>query len=195
MNHIMQKLILASASKARAKLLSQMELKYEIIPSYVDETIENSLDPEEIVKELALRKAKKVSQSCSNALILGFDTMIYFNGEIIGKPKNKDQARNILLSFSDNNHIVYTGIAIIDTESKKIISDVEKTIVHFRSITEEEIEHYLDNEAYLEKAGSYSILEKAAFFVDSIEGCFFSVVGIPLAKLAKDLKHFNYKVL
>ena len=176
------KLILASSSPQRKKILKDAGYKFEIIHPKISEK-NSGKNPSQIVKSLALKKARVVNR---NGIIIGADTIVVLGGEIIGKPKNKKEARKILRKLSGSKHYVYTGVAIVDTVNKRDIVDYEKTEVQFRKLSEEDIENVCGK--YLDKAGAYSIQSKNDRFVKNIKGDYLNVVGFPLKKFQKMLK-------
>ncbi|MBI5574126.1 MAG: septum formation protein Maf [Elusimicrobia bacterium] len=178
----MMKLILASASPQRKKILKDAGYKFEIVHPKISEKIYGK-KPSQIVKSLALKKARVVNR---NGIIIGADTIVVLNGEIIVKPKNKNEAIKILRKLSGSEHFVYTGVAILDTADKKQIVDYEKTTVWFRKLSEENIKNVCGK--YLDKAGAYSIQSKNDCFVKNIKGDYLNVVGFPLKKFQEMLK-------
>lgn len=184
----MKKIILASESPRRRQLLEQIGFNFEAVPSQVDEDEIIDKDPLINIQLLALRKAQEIANKGYRGIIIGADTQILIENEIIGKPKDREDARRILLKLSGKSHKVVTGVAIIDTEVVSSETWVEITIVKFRELTIDEIEEYLDTGEFIGKAGAYGIQGRAAVFVESIEGCYFNVVGLPLAKLYVKLR-------
>ncbi|MFA5780059.1 MAG: nucleoside triphosphate pyrophosphatase [Elusimicrobiota bacterium] len=178
----MTKLILASASPQRKKILKDAGYEFEIVHPKISENISGK-KPSQTVKSLALKKARAVSR---NGIIIGADTIVVLDGEIIGKPKNKKEAIKILRKLSGSEHFVYTGVAILDTVNKKQIVDYEKTAVRFRKLSEKNIKNVCGK--YLDKAGAYSIQSKDDCFVENIKGDYLNVVGFPLKKFQKMLK-------
>jgi len=178
------KLILASASPQRKKILKEAGYKFEIVHPKISEKL-RSKNPVKIVESLALKKAKAIS---CQGIIIGADTIVVLNGEIIGKPKNPDEAEKILKKLSGSEHYVYTGIAILDTNTKKQIVDYEKTTVKFKKLSDKDIKNVC--EKHLDKARAYSIQEKNDGFVESIKGDYLNVVGFPLKKFKKITKHY-----
>jgi septum formation protein len=191
----MRRIILASKSPRRIDLLKQLGLKFEVIPSNIDEKKYISRDPEKSVKKIALMKANDVAKKNKNGIVIGSDTIVVFKGKIIGKPKNKNDAFKTLKKFSGKEHEVVTGLAIIDTISKKTLIDSVKTKVKFRKITDDEINDFIATGEPFDKAGGYGIQNFACIFIESVNGCFYNVVGLPLSKLTEMLKHFNINIL
>ena len=181
----MKNIILASKSPRRKELLENIGFKFSVFEGDVDEsTVPKTLEPNLYVQELAVLKANSVAKrSPKNTLIIGADTVVIHDGEVLGKPHDLDEAYNMLKSLSGKTHYVYTGVAVIDTDSMKIASRYEKTAVTFRELSDEEIRFYIENYKTLDKAGAYGIQEFAGVFVSSIEGDYFNIVGLPMCRL------------
>ena len=180
-------IILASASPRRAELLKQIGLDFQVCPSGLSETVATPTSPAEVVEELALKKAQTVGRRFNRGLIIGADTVVAINRKIIGKPENNRHAIEILSQLSGNHHEVVTGVSLLDLEKERQIVWSERTLVHFRKLRESEILEYVSSHDVSDKAGAYGIQEKAAAFVSRIEGCYFNVVGLPLASLVEKL--------
>jgi septum formation protein len=187
-------IILASISKRRIQILRKLGLKFKVIKSNVDENIK-CRNPISLAKKLALMKAMKVAEKVKSGIVIGADTIVVLNNEVIGKPRDKHDAKRILKKLSGRKHLVITGIAVIDARRKKAIVDFEKTEVKFRKISNNEIEKYLKKERVTDKAGAYAIQGKACAFIERINGCYYNVVGLPVVKLIKILKRFNVKII
>ena len=180
-------IILASASPRRAALLKQIGLDFRVCPSDVVESEATRTSPKGVVEELALRKARTVGRRFDRGLVIGADTIVVINGLIIGKPKNNQHAVEILKSLSGNHHDVVTGVALIDLDGNQEIVWSARTLVCFRKLRESEILEYVRSHDTSDKAGAYGIQGRAAAFVSRIEGCYFNVVGLPLAGLVEKL--------
>lgn len=188
-------LYLASASPRRAQLVKLLGIKDIVIsPAHVDETHDGNLAPAEYVEQLALDKAKALLPKLSSSeqgIIIGADTTVVLENAILGKPVDADDAKAMLRRLSGNTHIVYTGVALIDSATGKEHSFVEKTSVTFREISDEEIASYVASGSPMDKAGSYGIQEDhGAVFVSRIEGDYYNVVGLPLCSLYLALRDF-----
>ena len=181
------KVVLASASPRRANLLKQIGLEFQICPSRVDESAIIDTSPDTAVQELALTKAKAVAANLKNGLVIGADTVVVINQQVIGKPEHAEHAIEILTQLSGMCHEVMTGVALIDLERKREIVWREKTVVQFRKLRQHEILTYASSGEALDKAGAYGVQGRAAAFVERIEGCYFNVVGLPLASLVERL--------
>ncbi|MGE5197715.1 MAG: Maf family nucleotide pyrophosphatase, partial [Deltaproteobacteria bacterium] len=191
----MRKIYLASASKARKKLLKNLGLKFTVFPSTIKERRSHrNLSYEELVKENALRKARDVASKVKTGLIIAADTVMVQDGRIFGKPRNLKDARRMLKKLSRRRQLVYTGIAVIDKDKNKTKVSCEKTGVYMDKLTDSEIREYFSRVTPLDKAGSFDIQGKGALFIRRIEGCFYNVVGLPLRKLYLMLKELDVKL-
>ena len=187
------RLVLASASPRRSALLSQIGLTFEVRPSDIVEpphTIYSNNPASEVTQNLALLKAAAVAQHFDDALIMGADTLVSLDGRLLGKPADDADAFNMLTHLSGTSHEVVTGVALIDarTEHKTVWS--ETTQVYFRELQSTEITAYIASGEASDKAGAYGIQGRGAAFVRRIEGCYFNVVGLPLASLVERLSNF-----
>lgn len=179
-------LILASGSPRRRELLSLMGLSYEVDPSDADERVEDGLSPEEIVLELSRRKAFSVAPRHPDCLVLAADTIVYLDG-VLGKPGTKERAAEMLVRLSGQWHGVYTGLALYDTATDKLLQRAEYTRVHFARLTPREIEEYVATGEPLDKAGGYGIQGMGGMFIDRIEGSHSGVIGLPMSALREML--------
>ncbi len=184
-----RKIILASASPRRIKLLKQIGLKFEIVRTNLDESLITrkfkKYGIKKLVKVLSLGKALWVCLNKplqGNEIIVGFDTIIECRKKIIGKPKNRKDALNIILFLSNKEHRVYTGIGLIDLKKKVITSELEVTKVFMKKISKQEAKAYIKTKEPLDKAGAYAIQGKGKKFVKRISGDYFNVVGLPLKR-------------
>ena len=189
----MKKLILASASPRRKLLLEQIGLDFVIIPSTVEEKIDET-DPEKLVAELALLKASDVARS-AEGLVIGADTIVVDGKTVLGKPRSKAEAIAMLQQLSGRQHQVMTGVSVVDTETEEHWVDVEITRVYFRKLTLEEITWYVNSGEPMDKAGAYAIQEKGALFIQGIEGDYFNIVGLPLLKTTQLLSRAGIQIL
>jgi septum formation protein len=184
-------LILASASPRRAELLEQVGIPFRRMVSGVDEDLQYPADPEQHVRVLSRRKAEDVAGRLSSGIVLGADTIVVLNEHILGKPADEEQAAEMLAMLSGRTHQVYTGLTLIDTARNVYVSHVEVTAVTFRELTEKEIAAYAATGEPLDKAGAYGIQGRGALLVSGIKGCYFNVVGLPLAGLLKALRQLG----
>lgn len=183
-------LILASKSPRRAQLFEQIGLEFRVIVSDIPESIEKNFKPEEQAVVLSLLKAQHVAKNLDQGIVVGADTIVALNGKILGKPVNRDEAFMMLRYLSGKTHKVFTGFSIVDVVSKKYISDFECTEVTFRHLSDNEIEEYIQLDHSFDKAGAYGTQDRSALFVEKIDGCYYNVVGFPLAKFYLQLKKF-----
>lgn len=186
----MKKIILASVSPRRKELLKKIGIKFKVVESDFKEFTDPNLKPQELVKKLSLEKAKAVFKNHKDSIIIAADTIVVIRNEIIGKPKDKKDAKRMLNKLSGKMHYVYTGFTIID--SKPITKSV-KSKVYFRNLSSKEIDDYVAHEKPFDKAGAYAVQEKAGIFIKKIEGDFFNVVGLPIYALARELKKLGVK--
>lgn len=186
----MRKIILASGSPRRKELLAQIGIPFQVIKSNAEEKITKTV-PEEIVKDLSLQKAADVAQQLQEGIILGADTIVCLDGEIMGKPKDRNDAFQMLERLQGRSHSVFTGVTLmrkIPGEEMKIRSFAVETRVKIHEMCREEIEAYLDTGDPFDKAGSYGIQGPFAAYVDGIEGDYNNVVGLPVAAVYQELK-------
>ncbi|MDP6039213.1 MAG: Maf family protein [Candidatus Latescibacteria bacterium] len=176
----MKKLILASASPRRASLLRLLSIPFEIVPSNTTEDLDKVLLPEAHVVEIAKRKTQAVASTVSNAIVLGADTVVALDNNILEKPRDAVHARSMLAQLSNKKHRVYTGLALIDTDTKRTMTDVAITDVTMRELSNQDIDRYVATGEPFDKAGGYGIQGRASIFIKSISGCFYNVVGLPL---------------
>ncbi|MBR4341638.1 MAG: Maf family protein [Lachnospiraceae bacterium] len=212
----MKNIVLASASPRRKELLEKTGLSFEIVVSDCDENIDVK-EPNRLVMELSKLKAMDVSRKCADSIIIGADTVVSFNGTIMGKPKSKEDAVEMIESFAGHTHQVYTGICLIvpgeksishDSELEKEISQMaencdvyyynDKCIINYCvrtdvdvvEITEKEIIRYVETGEPMDKAGAYAIQGLFAPYISSIKGDYYNVVGLPVCSLFHCLKLF-----
>ncbi len=191
----MKKLILASASPRRKKLLSKIGLTFEVIPSNYEENLPDDNFTYEKIETLALNKGKEVAaRTTENAIIISADTVVVLDGKILGKPHSKQEAFEMISHLSGKAHEVITSIAMIDLESQKTLLNSCTTKVFFREITKEEVEKYISTDEPYDKAGGYAAQGLAAIFIEKIDGCFNNVVGISVYEVAKMLKALGYSI-
>jgi septum formation protein len=185
----MKKLILASASPRRKELLEQINVPFQVSVSEVEEVMEGLTRPEDIVVSLALQKAQDVAQHFTHDVVLGADTIVTYDGLVLGKPKTKEEAYDMLQTLSGHTHEVFTGVAILYNNEQ--ISFFERTEVTFYELSNDEIRGYIESGEPMDKAGSYGIQGLGAMFVQKINGDYFSVVGLPVGKVYRELKNIG----
>lgn len=191
----MKKLILASSSPRRAELMKQIGLNFEIKVSSVDEALLPGLRPPELVERLAESKAAAVARELNDGIVIGADTVVVWREQVLGKPLSEAEAFDMLSKLQGGVHEVFTGVALIDARSGKVLVSHEKTRVFFRAVEEAEISRYVASGEPFDKAGAYGVQGLAAIFIRRLEGCYTNVVGLPLARLSVMLKDFGFKVL
>ena len=189
-----KKLILASKSMARKKLLEELGIEFSVFPSSYEEE-EVVLPPEKLVSLHALKKAREVAKRLKEGLILGVDTLCFLEGKTLGKPSSPKEARKMLEKLSGKTQRVYTALALVDAEAEREMVETVITRVKFKNLTPQEIEAYLNREESMGRAGGYMIQRWGRFLVEKIEGCFFNVIGLPLNKLEEMLKKFGFSLL
>lgn len=186
-------IILASASPRRRELLEMLGMEFKIIPAE-NELSFPSLAPADAVAATALGKVLEVSEKCQKSdIIIAADTMVCVDGRLLGKPASRDDAYNMLKMLSGREHQVYTGVAVSHNGSS--ISDFEMTSVRFCTMSDNDIQSYIDTNEPMDKAGSYGIQGKGSVFIEGITGDYFNVMGLPLHKLHNMLREFNCPVL
>jgi septum formation protein len=185
-------LILASRSPRRIQLLRQIGMNPTVMPCDIPEPFDASRTPQENAASLALQKAVCVAEKVGDGIIIGADTIVILDGEMLGKPENPADAVRMLGLLSGRTHSVVTGFAIVERPSGRHVTGTERTEVTFRDLPPEEIEEYVRGGSPLDKAGAYGIQDDyGAVFVTRIEGCFYNVVGLPLSKLHTALQDFG----
>ena len=187
----MKKIILGSQSPRRKELLENVGIDFEIIMAEGEEIVDLSLPFPEIVKSLAEIKNEQVKNSPAcpeKAIIITADTMVVCEGEIMGKPKDEEDAKRMLKLLSGNTHSVLTGYCICDKETGKKRSGAVESFVKFRLLTDDEIDRYIKTKEPMDKAGAYGIQLKASMFVEEIHGDYFNIVGLPVERICKLLK-------
>jgi septum formation protein len=184
------KIILASASPRRRQLMAEAGIKFTVMPSHCSEETAQTA-PAKLVKELALRKALATAAKLKSGLVVGSDTIVVLNGEVIGKPDNHEHAAIILGKLNGTWHKVYTGVAVVNAAShrQKVVSRVSR--VKMRKLAVEEVGRL--SQKHLDKAGAYAVQETDDRFVEKIVGDYTNVVGLPVETLLKMLKAMGYR--
>lgn len=202
----MSRIILASGSPRRKELLEQIGLEFEICPAKGEEVITTNV-PEDVVRELSGQKAEEVASGIlayneahpdivtpQDILVIGADTVVAYDGQILGKPKDEADAKRMLSMLSGNVHSVYTGVTfvIIGKDGRTGESSfVEKTDVHMFAMSEQEIDRYIASGEPMDKAGSYAIQGKCGIYIEKIDGDYYNVVGLPIARMYQFLKNIG----
>jgi septum formation protein len=187
------KLILASTSPRRAEILRDAGFSFVVVASGIDETPVPGESPSELVQRLADAKAElAAARAVGPAIVLAADTVVTLEGRIFGKPRSSDDARHMLEQLSGRAHAVVTGVTLIRLPEAERCSFVESTLVHFAQLSAEEITRYLATEEPHDKAGAYAIQGRAGRYIPRIEGDYFNVVGLPLARVAQALVELGW---
>ena len=187
------KLILASASMRRAEILRDAGLPFTILSSAIDETPFPNESPQDLVQRLADTKADLVAaRAVGPAIIIAADTEVVLDGRVLGKPRTSDDARHMLSRLSGHTHSVITGVTLIRLPDVERRSFVETTQVQFAKIPDEEILRYLATGEPFDKAGSYAIQGRAGRYIPRVEGCYFNIVGLPLARVYQALAELGW---
>jgi len=190
-----QKIILASSSPRRQELLASLNIPFSVHVSDFAEVIDYSIEPKEIVQKLAWEKAKKVKEKYKEGLIIGADTIVVIDKQILGKPKDKEDAFQMLNQLQGRTHTVFTGIAIIDANTNQTQKNFAQAFVTMKKLSEEEIWDYIATKEPLDKAGAYAIQRIGASFISQITGDYFAVVGLSIYLLSELLKQFGFNLL
>ena len=184
-------MILASASPRRKEILENFGFSFKTVVKNTDET-SNKESVKEKILEIAEKKTKAVAKDFPNENVIGADTMVVIDNKILGKPHSKEDAFNILKSLSGKVHEVITAFSFINLSKDISYCDYEITKVYFKNLTDEEINWYINTKEPMDKAGAYGIQGKGSFFVQKIEGDFFSVMGFPLGKFVRFLSSAGF---
>ncbi len=186
----MKKLILASSSPRRQQILKMVKLNFDVIPSFIDENYEKSLKPKQIVEDLSIKKATTISKKFPNSYVIGADTIVCIKDKILNKPKNQQEAYEMLSFLSNRKHIVLTGVCLITEKNNILFNFIEKSDVYFYKLDEKSILDYIKTNSPYDKSGSYGIQDYSACFVKKIDGCYYNIVGFPISKFLNILKTF-----
>lgn len=192
-------LVLASASPRRQQLISLIGLPVQIQPSQVSEDTPVEWTPIEIVEGLSLRKAAAVREHLTHpidesSIIVGSDTIVVLNGKVMGKPKDEQEAREMLEQLSGHTHEVYTGVTCLRVSDATTVTTHRATKVTMRTLSSDQIARYVATGEPMDKAGAYGIQEIGSLLIESIEGDYFNVVGLPVSLLAVMLEQFGITV-
>ena len=185
-------LVLASQSPRRAQLLGMLGLAFEVVPADIDESVRPDESATAYVERLAREKAGTVAAARPDALIVGSDTVVVLDGEILGKPVDEDDAVRMLLRLSGREHRVETGIAVRAPDGR-LVSDVERVRVHFRAVDERDAREYVRTGEPMDKAGAYGIQGYGATIVETIDGDFFAVMGLPVARMIALFRRLDWR--
>ncbi|HPG43693.1 MAG TPA: Maf family protein [Acholeplasmataceae bacterium] len=180
-------LILASSSPRRAKLLKDAGLDFIVVPSHLEEFVDEKYKPAELVLELAKQKALSVAAKYPDDVIIGADTIVVFEDQVLGKPRDEEDAYRMLRLLSNDRHVVYTAVALVKGDQVK--SFVSESEVWMKNLSDLEIKNYIKTGEPMDKAGAYAIQGEGGQLVDHYKGDFFTIVGLPLKELLEQLKN------
>ena len=187
-------IILASGSPRRKQLLEMLGLEFQVIPAKGEEVIPHGAGPDEAVQALSAQKAASVAAECpAEDVFIAADTIVWYNGAILGKPRDEQEAARMLSSLSGNTHTVYTGVTV--RKGDTVVTGAEETQVRFRKLSGREIDAYIATGEPMDKAGAYGAQGLASLFVEGIDGDFFNVMGLPVCRLGKMLKEVGVVLL
>lgn len=189
-----KRIVLASGSPRRRELVRMIGLRFELAVPRVNESSLRRARPSDLVIELALAKALSLIHRFPDALILGADTTVLLDGKILGKPRNRSEAGAMLRALSGRTHTVYTGLALVDVPTGIRETGYEKSLVTMKKLSPAEIRDYVATGEPMDKAGSYGIQGYGAVFIKHINGCFFNVMGLPVARLYDMLMDMSGKL-
>ncbi|MEE4311099.1 MAG: Maf family protein [candidate division KSB1 bacterium] len=187
-----RQIILASKSPRRIELLKKIIDKFEVHVSDIDESLEIN-DPVDFVIRLSKDKVREVAARFAEGILIGADSIVVLDDKILNKPADRDDAAHMLRMLSGREHSVYTGFTILSKPGNSSVSDYDMTRVKFRHIEDWEIDKYIDVAQPFDKAGSYGIQDESAVFVEYIQGCFYNVMGLPVAKVYRTLAEIMKK--
>ncbi len=191
----MQKLILASSSPRRSEMLREMGIAFDTIPSsFVEPRHINGQSPCDYVQANARGKALQVAANLSEGIVIGADTVVVHHDRVLGKPSSIDEALRFLNLLNGETHEVFTGVCLKDANTGRILVDAEKTRVTFRQLNSHEIQRYLELINPMDKAGAYAIQRYGSIIVERITGCYYNVVGFPLARIETLLMQLGYSL-
>jgi septum formation protein len=180
---------LASKSPRRRDMLKMMDIKFEILNINLTEQIYPKHSPLKNVKRLAMEKCEKALAQINDGIVITADTIVVLDGQVIGKPKNKSDAKSILKRLSGKDHFVYTSFALANKRKNLMINDYSRTKVFFKVLSNKEIDDYIATGSPMDKAGAYGIQDDfGAVFVEKIIGCYYNVLGFPVSKIYKGLQ-------
>ena len=188
-------IILASSSPRRADLLKTIGVSFELAPSNIHERPHQDEAPADYIIRLARAKVIDAARKRDAGLVIGADTIVVLDGRIMGKPRDEDDARNMLRQLAGRWHAVMTGVALYDAATRREVADYDKTLVRFAELSDKEIDWYVKTGEPMDKAGAYAIQERGAMFVEEIAGNYHNVVGLPLTLLYRLSKRMGYSFI
>ncbi|MCK5450658.1 MAG: septum formation protein Maf [Candidatus Omnitrophica bacterium] len=191
----MREIILASASVRRSRILSECGLRHKVVFSDVTEILDDRMDITELVRVNATNKADKVAQKINDSVIIGADTLVVCKNKIIGKPKDEEEALSLLRSFSEEELKVYTGICVIDPDTKNNISGFEESALKVVLLDEKKIDLFFKFLAPYDKAGGFSIEGIGSILFDDVRGSYFNILGLPMKRLYELFEELGLNLL
>ncbi len=191
----MMKVILASASKRRSDILNMLDIKHTVMPASIDESCYNHLATTELVQKLAFEKANAIAKKYSEGYIIGSDTIVLFEEEIILKPKDFDDALRILKKLNGKTNEVYTGISVIDAKTGISHTSYDKAFVTFKNNSEAELISFIKKDEPYDKSGSYSVADIGSLMIQEVRGDFYCILGLSVRKLSELFKLHNISLL
>lgn len=189
-----EKIILASGSPRRRELMQLIPVTFDVVVKAVDETLMDNLSPEENVMQLARKKALAVAETFEASWVLGCDTIVVCDGKILGKPKDQQDAMQMLQLLSGRAHEVLTGVCMVKKENGKEEMFFDRTIVYFKELSDREVSYYIATKEPMDKAGAYGIQGYASIFISRIEGDYYNVMGLPIQLVYDYLKKEGLEV-
>ncbi|HEX2094125.1 MAG TPA: Maf family protein [Longimicrobiaceae bacterium] len=184
-------LILASQSPRRAELIGRLGLRFETLPADIDESYRPGETPDEHAERLAREKALTISRTRPEALVVGSDTIVVVDGDVLGKPRDRENAVEMLLRLGGREHEVHTGIAV--ARGDRVESGLERVRVRFRPLDRERCEEYVATGEPMDKAGAYGIQGFGSALVEGIEGDYFAVMGLPVVRMLGLIERFGWR--
>ncbi|MGC8784804.1 MAG: Maf family protein [Armatimonadota bacterium] len=184
-------LVLASASPRRRELMALLGIPFRVMPADIDEMSADGLSPREMTINLAREKALAVAQREQNAVVLGADTIVVCGGEVLGKPRDAEQALEMLRRLNGREHRVFTGVALLEVVDGTVVreqDDAVYTRVWFRKVDDEHLRRYIATGEPMDKAGAYGAQGYGSTLIERIEGCYFNVVGLPVSRVCAMLE-------
>jgi septum formation protein len=183
-----ERLILASASPRRIELLQRVGLSFQVIPSGLEERAQPGESPPERVLRLSVAKAEALARRHPDAWVLGADTIVVIDGRVLGKPADREEAKAMLQTLSGREHTVYTGFSVLTGGGSRAVARAIASTVLFKTISEEEIDWYVQSDEPYDKAGGYAVQGMGALFIQEIRGSYTNVMGLPLCEVIEVLR-------
>ncbi|HXG64874.1 MAG TPA: Maf family protein [Blastocatellia bacterium] len=187
-----KKIILASSSPRRSEILKTIGVEFEVAPAQVPENPLPGEAPPDYITRLARAKVITVARQRASGLVIGADTIVVLDGQLLGKPKDAEDATEMLKKLSGRWHAVMTGVALYDIATRREVADYEKTLVRFAQLTDREIAWYVETGEPMDKAGAYAIQGYGGMFVEEIAGNYFNVVGLPVPLVYRLARRLGY---